>query len=151
MINISNIFLVQFWRLQASSKPFYNSSKINLQQDMLIFNNWYFPFLIFSVHLLKRVNEKLYTSCTWLLSNWSLLLNQNVSGIRYQSSKRFKIFQKNVAPDNAYYLTKFIDLIIYYWKYISKKNPFSEIMLIMTLQITNWVLLEFQISWDAEK
>ena len=151
MINISSIFLVQFWRLRGSSKPFYNSSKINLQQDMLIFNNWYIPFLTVSVHPLKRVNEKLYTSCTWLLSNWSLLLNQNVSGIRYQSSKRFKIFPKRVAPDFAYYLTNFIDLIIHYWKYTSKKNPFSEIMLIMTLQIPNWVSLKFQISWDAEK
>ena len=53
MINISNIFLVQFWRLQASSKAFYDSSKIISQQDMFIFNNWYVPFLIVSVHPLK--------------------------------------------------------------------------------------------------
>ena len=35
------MFFVQFWRLQASFKPFYDSSKINLQQDMLIFNDKY--------------------------------------------------------------------------------------------------------------
>ena len=75
MTNISTIFLVQFWRLRANSEPFYDSSKIDLQQSMLIFKNGYVPFLIVSVHPLKKVNEKLYSIRTWLLSNCSLFLN----------------------------------------------------------------------------
>ena len=74
MINIFNMFLVQFWRLQASFKPFYDYSKINLQQDVLIFNNWYVPFLN-RLSAFSQKSEKLYTIRTWLLSNWSLLLN----------------------------------------------------------------------------
>ena len=61
------MFLVQLWRLEASSKPFYDPSKINLQQDMLIFSNWYVPFLIFSVHSLKREKNIYYS---YLVSEW---------------------------------------------------------------------------------
>ena len=41
---------------------------------------------------------------------------------RFKIFKIFEIFPKRIAPDYAYQLTKFSDLIIYDRKYISKKN-----------------------------
>ena len=38
MTNISNLFLPQLWRLETSSRPFYNFDKIAVQCDLLIFD-----------------------------------------------------------------------------------------------------------------
>ena len=46
MTNISNMFLAQCWRLETSSRPFYDFIKMTIQQDLAIFNGWHIPFLI---------------------------------------------------------------------------------------------------------
>ena len=45
MINISNMFLAQCWRLLPSSRPFYNFIKM-IQQDVSICSGGHLPFLI---------------------------------------------------------------------------------------------------------
>ena len=47
MTNISNMFLAQCWRLETSSRPFYDFIKTAIYQDLPIFNNEHVPFLIF--------------------------------------------------------------------------------------------------------
>ena len=64
---------------------------------MLIFNNWHVPFLIFSVHPLKKVNQKLYTIRTWLLSNWSLLLNYMCLELGTNTPKYLTYCQKGLS------------------------------------------------------
>ena len=79
MINISNMFLVQCWRLETSPRPFHNLLKWQ--------NSEIWPFLIVEVyhfwlslvHLFK--NMKHWTRDRfWLLRNWSRLLNWKGSG-----------------------------------------------------------------------
>ena len=38
MKNISNMFLDEFWRLETSSRLFYDFIKMTIQQDLAIFN-----------------------------------------------------------------------------------------------------------------
>ena len=46
MTNISNIFLAEYWRLETSSRLFYDFIKMTIQQALAIFNGWHVPFLI---------------------------------------------------------------------------------------------------------
>ena len=46
MTNISNMFLAECWRVETSSRLFYDFIKIKIQQDLAIFNGWHIPFLI---------------------------------------------------------------------------------------------------------
>ena len=45
MTNISSMFWAQCWRLETSSRPFYDFVKMTIYQDLAIFNSWYLPFL----------------------------------------------------------------------------------------------------------
>ena len=45
MIIISNMFLAQGWRLEASSRPFNDFIKMIIWQDLAIFNSGHLPFL----------------------------------------------------------------------------------------------------------
>ena len=44
--NISNMFLTECWRLETSSRLFYDFIKMTIQQDLAIFNGRHIPFLI---------------------------------------------------------------------------------------------------------
>ena len=46
MKNISNMFLAECWRLETSSRLFFDFIKMTIQQDLAIFNGWHLPFLI---------------------------------------------------------------------------------------------------------
>ena len=46
MANISNMFLVECWRLETSSRFFYDFIQMTTQQDLAIFNGRHKPFLI---------------------------------------------------------------------------------------------------------
>ena len=46
MTNISNKFLAECWRLETSSRLFYDFIKMTMYQDLASFNGWYLPFLI---------------------------------------------------------------------------------------------------------
>ena len=45
MTNIYTMCLTQWSRLETSSWPFYDFSKMTIKQDLLIFNSWHLPFL----------------------------------------------------------------------------------------------------------
>ena len=40
MANISNMFLAECWRLETSSRLFYDFIKMTIQQDLIIFNGY---------------------------------------------------------------------------------------------------------------
>ena len=44
--NISKNFLAQCWRLETSSRPFYDFIKTAIYRDLPIFNSGHVPFLI---------------------------------------------------------------------------------------------------------
>ena len=46
MTNISNMFLTEYWRLEISSRLFYDFIKKTIQHDLAIFNDWHIPFSI---------------------------------------------------------------------------------------------------------
>ena len=79
MENISNIFWTQFWALETSCRPFYNFSKMTIEEDLAILNNWHLPFLIVPYSFFKK-NETLESWHNWLLSNLSRLLNSKGHG-----------------------------------------------------------------------
>ena len=72
--NISNMFLTECWRLETSSRLFYDFIKMTIQQDLAIFNGWHIPFLIVLYSPFQK-NETLKSWHIWLLSNWGRLLN----------------------------------------------------------------------------
>ena len=74
MANISNMFLVECWRLETSTKLFYDFIKMTIQQDMAIFNGLHIPFLTVLYSPFQK-NETLESWHIWLLSNWGRLLN----------------------------------------------------------------------------
>ena len=96
LTNISNVFLVQCWRLETSSRPFYDFNEITLQRYLSIFSSWYLPFLILSYSPFQK-NETLETWHKRLLSNWNRLLNWKGPGAYPQTSKSFKRFQRNIV------------------------------------------------------
>ena len=57
MTNISNMFLAQFWRLESSSRPFYDFIKMVILRDLAIFNSWYLPILNVPVHLFEKMKH----------------------------------------------------------------------------------------------
>ena len=74
MANISNIYLAECWRLETSSRLFYDFIKVRIKQDLAIFNGWHMPFLIVLYSPFQK-NETLEFWHIWLLSNWGRLLN----------------------------------------------------------------------------
>ena len=74
MTKISNMFFGECWRLETSSRLFYDFIKITIQQDLAILNGWHVPLLIVFIDLFKK-NETLWSWHIWLLSNWGRLLN----------------------------------------------------------------------------
>ena len=44
--NIYNMFLAQCWRLETSSRPFYDFNEMTIQRDLSIFGTWYLAPLI---------------------------------------------------------------------------------------------------------
>ena len=74
MANISNMFLTECWRLETSSRLFYDFIKKTIQQDLAIFNGWHIPFIIILYSSFQK-NELLEPWHIWLLSNWGRLLN----------------------------------------------------------------------------
>ena len=80
MKNISNMFLAECWRLETSSRLFYDFIKMTIQQDLAIFNGWHIPFLIVFYSPFQQ-NETLESRHIWLLSNWGRLLNLKRPGI----------------------------------------------------------------------
>ena len=57
MTNISNMFLAACWRLETSSRFFYDFIKTTIQQDLAIFNSWYIPFLIVLYLPFQKMNH----------------------------------------------------------------------------------------------
>ena len=74
LANISNIYLAECWRLETSSRLFYDFIKAAIQQDLAIFDGCHIPFL--TVHYSPySKNQTLESGYIWLLSNWGKLLN----------------------------------------------------------------------------
>ena len=74
MTNMSKMFLAECWRLETSSRLFYDFIKMTKKQDLTNFNGWCVPFLtVLYSHF--RKNETLESWHIWLLNNWSRLLN----------------------------------------------------------------------------
>ena len=54
MINISSMFLAKSWRLETSSRHFYDLIKMTIQQDLAISNGWNIHFQMCFIHLFKK-------------------------------------------------------------------------------------------------
>ena len=74
MTNIFKMFFTECWRLETSSRLFYDFIKLTIQQDLAIFNDCHISFLIV-LYLPFQKNETLKFWHIWLLSNWDKLLN----------------------------------------------------------------------------
>ena len=122
MTNISNMILAQCWRLETSSRPFYDLIKIKILRGLVIFNSWHLPFLNVPYSLFQK-NETLESWRNWLLSNWRRLLDWKGFGTYPHSSKLFKRFLKIIALAYIYQLGKFGDLMSCGSKDIFKNAP----------------------------
>ena len=70
VLNMSNMFLGQCWRLETSSRSFYDFIKTTIYGDPAIFHSWHLPFLIVFYSPFQK-NETLESWRNWLLGNWS--------------------------------------------------------------------------------
>ena len=43
--NIYDMFLAQWWRLETSSRLFYDFIKTTILRDLALFNSWHLPYL----------------------------------------------------------------------------------------------------------
>ena len=103
MINISNIFLVQLWSLEAGSRPFYDFQKLLISWRQFIFSCWWLTILIATVHTIKRTkNVKLIISC-WVIAT-SLKLKKGLEigpSFQNQTKKELEMFVEsctNISP-----------------------------------------------------
>ena len=79
MTNISNIFLIQWWRLETSSRPLYDFIEMTKKRGLAICNSWQLLFLIVSFSPFQKY-QALKSWHNWLFSNWSRLLNWKEPG-----------------------------------------------------------------------
>ena len=97
MTNISNI-LTQCWRLETSSRPFYDFITMTIYDDPAILKCWLLSFSIFPYSgFQKRETQESWHN--WLLSNCSRLLNWKGPETSSQSSKLLRrLFSTNCSP-----------------------------------------------------
>ena len=74
MANISNTFLAQCWRLEPSSRAFYDFIKMTILRDQAIFNSGHLSFLTVPYSNFQK-SETLESWHNWLLSNCRRFLN----------------------------------------------------------------------------
>ena len=67
--NISNMFLAQCWRLETSSRSFYDFNEMTISWDLSIFSSWYVAFLILPFSPFQKEKKPLET---WTWHNWLL-------------------------------------------------------------------------------
>ena len=58
MTKISNMFLVQYWRLETNSESFFDFIKRTIGQSLAIFNSWYLQFLNVLLTFSKKKKKK---------------------------------------------------------------------------------------------
>ena len=138
MRTIPYMFLVQRWRLETSSRPFYDFTKITIWQDLAIFHSWHLPFLNVPYSPFQW-NEILESWRDWLLSNWSRLLNWKGPGTL---ASVLQIVQK--IPENCLYLS--IGQVwwlnkLWFKSYIQKCTLSHVLILIMSHRLGK--------SWDG--
>ena len=56
--NIFNMFLPECWKLETSSRSFYDFIKMTIQKELAIFNGWHIPLLIV-LYSPFQISEKL--------------------------------------------------------------------------------------------
>ena len=56
--NISNMFLVECWRLETSSRVIYDFIKMTIQQDLAILMVDIFHFQLYFIHLFKKIKHR---------------------------------------------------------------------------------------------
>ena len=56
--NIFNMFLAECWKLETSSRSFYDFIKMTIQKELAIFNGWHIPLLIV-LYSPFQISEKL--------------------------------------------------------------------------------------------
>ena len=55
--NISILFLLWFWNLETSSRPFYDFKKITISHSQFYFSNWWLTILIATGPTFKRTKN----------------------------------------------------------------------------------------------
>ena len=67
MTNIFNMFLAQCWKLETSSRPFYDFIKMKIEQDLVIFNSQNLPFLIVHYSHFQESETLESWHCYWVI------------------------------------------------------------------------------------
>ena len=137
MTNLSNMFLVQCWRLETSSRSFYSLNEMTVWQDLSIFSIWYYPVLIFFYLNFQKI-KTLETWNNCLLSNWNKLLHWTGPRAQPYTSNTFKKSKKNIVHAYISQLARFVGLMVnglWFKRYIQKHLLSHVLMVIMTSQI----------------
>ena len=95
LINISNLFSVQSWKLKTSSRSFYGFSKKLISWGHFIFSNWWLTVLIASVNMFKRMKTlKLILTGSWVIATgWEFRKSPELGpSLQHQIKKELDIF-----------------------------------------------------------
>ena len=110
--NIPNIFLVQFWSLETSSRIFYGFQKISIAWRQFIFSAWWLTILIVTVYAFKRTKiiimikfyyQKIITTSCWVIATgWKLKKGLELGpSLQNQTRKELEMFvvhYTNISP-----------------------------------------------------
>ena len=100
LTNISDMFLVQCWRLETSSRPLYDFTIMTRYQDLTIFNSWHLHFKMVLIHLLNKTKH------------WNLyIIGYWVPGASCKIEKDLKLSPSHPNCSNDFW--KFLPLFIY--------------------------------------
>ena len=137
--NVSNMFLAQCWRLEISSRPFYDFNEMTVQRDLSIFSNWYSPFLIlpYSPFKKKKKERKKYWKVNvisyWVIEAGCYLENSLKRGpiiqIVQKISEKYCSFWY-LSSGRVWWLNK-----LWFKRYIQRCTLSHVLTLIMTSQI----------------
>ena len=121
------MFLAQFWRLENSSRLFYDFSEILILQDPSVFSNWYLAFLILHYSPFQK-NGILETIHNWFL----------VTGAGCKIEKDMEIRKISEKYCSCLYLS--IDQVwlvndLWFKRYVEKCTLPHVLILIMMSQI----------------
>ena len=132
---MTNMLLGECWRLETSSRLFYDFNKMTIQRDLAIFNGRHLPFLIVPYPPFQK-NETPESWHIWLLNNWGQVAKLTMT---WNLAPVLQIVQKITE---SYFPSLYLSFGYVWWlhelwfkRYVQKYTLFHVLIFIVTSQI----------------
>ena len=152
MTNISNMFLAHCWRLETSSRPFYDFIKMKIKRDLVICNSQHLLFLIVTFSKkIKLWNLGISWQSLHLLCNWNrLLLEKDLSTSPPNCVKHsWKLLSLFISINWQGLVTSLVVIQMIYWKMhpVSCANIHHDVTDLVNHRVIKIWKLEYLENW----